>query len=207
MPCPAACSGPSGRGTRDLVRAPRRVRRRRPQERRRRSSAASTRAGRSRSVTSPKSSTSRTSTGSSWTCSPPGSALPRVAAALAPGGLVCAYVATTTQLSRFTETVRAQGGFTEPEAWESMVRGWHVEGLAVRPQHKMNGHTGFLVTARRLAPGVSAPRGAAGDRRQAPTGLTTSGHVRPSSCYRRPPKVSKTPRTSDGLRPVRISAR
>ena len=87
-----------------------------------------------------------------WEC------LPRVADALAPGGLVCAYVATTTQLSRFAETVREQGGFTEPEAWESMVRGWHVEGLAVRPQHKMNGHTGFLVTARRLAPGVSAPR-------------------------------------------------
>jgi tRNA (adenine57-N1/adenine58-N1)-methyltransferase len=87
-----------------------------------------------------------------WEC------LPRVADALAPGALVCAYVATTTQLSRFAETMRAQGGFTEPEAWESIVRGWHVEGLAVRPQHKMNGHTGFLVTARRLAPGVTAPR-------------------------------------------------
>jgi tRNA (adenine57-N1/adenine58-N1)-methyltransferase catalytic subunit len=87
-----------------------------------------------------------------WEC------VPAVAHALAPGGVVCAYVATTTQLSRFVETVRAHGGFTEPESWESLVRGWHVEGLAVRPQHKMNGHTGFLVTARRLAPGVSAPR-------------------------------------------------
>jgi tRNA (adenine57-N1/adenine58-N1)-methyltransferase catalytic subunit len=80
------------------------------------------------------------------------------AEALAPGGVVCAYVATTTQLSRFVETLREHGGFTEPESWESLVRGWHVEGLAVRPQHKMNGHTGFLVTARRLAPGVAAPR-------------------------------------------------
>lgn len=70
----------------------------------------------------------------------------------------CAYVATTTQLSRFVETVRMHTGFTEPRAWESMVRGWHVEGLAVRPEHKMNGHTGFLVTARRLAPGVTTPR-------------------------------------------------
>jgi len=87
-----------------------------------------------------------------WEC------VPGVAAALAPGGLVCAYVATTTQLSRFVETVRAHAGFTEPESWESLVRGWHVEGLAVRPEHRMNGHTGFLVTARRLAPGVSAPR-------------------------------------------------
>ena len=81
-----------------------------------------------------------------------------VADALAPGGVVCAYVATTTQLSRFVETVRMHTGFTEPRAWESMVRGWHVEGLAVRPEHKMNGHTGFLVTARRLAPGVTTPR-------------------------------------------------
>ncbi|MBA2773752.1 MAG: tRNA (adenine-N1)-methyltransferase, partial [Nocardioidaceae bacterium] len=81
-----------------------------------------------------------------------------VADALAAGGVVCAYVATTTQLSRFAETVRVHGGFTEPQSWESLVRGWHVEGLAVRPEHKMNGHTGFLVTARRLAPGVTGPR-------------------------------------------------
>jgi tRNA (adenine57-N1/adenine58-N1)-methyltransferase catalytic subunit len=87
-----------------------------------------------------------------WDC------LPAVAQALAPGGVVCTYVATTTQLSRFVETLRAHGGFTEPEAWESLVRGWHAEGLAVRPQHRMNGHTGFLVTARRLAPGVQTPR-------------------------------------------------
>lgn len=81
------------------------------------------------------------------------------AAALVPGGLVCCYVATTTQLSRTVETFRAHGGFDEPAAWESMVRGWHVEGLAVRPEHRMVGHTGFLVTARRFAPGVvPAPR-------------------------------------------------
>ncbi len=80
-----------------------------------------------------------------------------VAAALAPGGVVCAYVATTTQLSRIVETLRGHGAFTEPAAWESLVRGWHVEGLAVRPEHRMVGHTGFLVTARRMAPGVSAP--------------------------------------------------
>ena len=80
-----------------------------------------------------------------------------VAAALAPGGLTCCYVATTTQLSRTVETLRGHGGFDEPAAWESLVRGWHVEGLAVRPEHRMVGHTGFLVTARRLAPGVVPP--------------------------------------------------
>jgi len=101
-----------------------------------------------------------------------------VADALAPGGVVCAYVATTTQLSRVVETLRVHGGFTEPRAWESMVRDWHVEGLAVRPAHAMNGHTGFLVTARRMAPGEKAPRkrrrpapGAYGDDYEGPRPL------------------------------------
>ena len=95
--------------------------------------------------------------------------------ALAPGGVLCAYVATTPQLSRTVETLRAHGGFTEPHAWESLVRSWHVEGLAVRPDHTMNGHTGFLVTARRMAPGHQAPRRS---RRPAP-GAYGSDYVGP----------------------------
>lgn len=88
----------------------------------------------------------------------PWSCVDAVADALVPGGIVCAYVATTTQLSRVVETLRAHGGFTEPQPWESLVRDWHVEGLAVRPGHKMIGHTAFLVTARRMAPGERPPR-------------------------------------------------
>ncbi|HEX2362265.1 MAG TPA: tRNA (adenine-N1)-methyltransferase [Jiangellaceae bacterium] len=76
---------------------------------------------------------------------------------LVAGGVLCCYVATTTQLARTVETVRAHGGFTEPTSWESLVRTWHVEGLAVRPDHRMIGHTGFLATSRRLAPGIVAP--------------------------------------------------
>jgi tRNA (adenine57-N1/adenine58-N1)-methyltransferase catalytic subunit len=79
------------------------------------------------------------------------------AAMLVPGGLVCCYVATTTQLARTVTALRDQGNFAEPAAWETMQRGWHVDGLAVRPEHRMVGHTGFLVTARRLADGVTAP--------------------------------------------------
>ena len=64
---------------------------------------------------------------------------------------------TTTQLARTVSALREQGNFAEPAAWETLQRGWHVDGLAVRPEHRMVGHTGFLVTARRLADGVTAP--------------------------------------------------
>ncbi len=80
-----------------------------------------------------------------------------VASALAPGGVLVCYVATTTQLSRTAEDLRADGRFTEPAAFETMMRGWHLEGLAVRPEHRMIGHTGFLIIARRMADGVTAP--------------------------------------------------
>jgi tRNA (adenine57-N1/adenine58-N1)-methyltransferase len=83
--------------------------------------------------------------------------VPAAAAMLIPGGLLCCYVATTTQLARTVEAMRSQGNFAEPAAWETLQRGWHVDGLAVRPEHRMVGHTGFLITARRLADGVTAP--------------------------------------------------
>jgi tRNA (adenine57-N1/adenine58-N1)-methyltransferase catalytic subunit len=73
------------------------------------------------------------------------------------GGVICCYVSTVTQLSRTVEAIREQGSFDEPAAWESLTRGWHVDGLAVRPEHRMVGHTGFLVTARRLADGTTPP--------------------------------------------------
>lgn len=85
----------------------------------------------------------------------PWNTLDAVSTALAPGGVVIAYVATVPQLSRFVEALRETGCFSEPQSMEAMVRGWHVEGLAVRPDHRMIAHTGFLVIARRMAPGVA----------------------------------------------------
>ena len=76
------------------------------------------------------------------------------ARALRPGGVFMSYVATTTQLSATAEAIKEDGRFTEPESSETLVRGWHHEGLAVRPQQRMIGHTGFLIQSRRLAPGV-----------------------------------------------------
>lgn len=88
----------------------------------------------------------------------PWDALPTVAEAIVPGGVLLGYVATTTQLSAMTEALREQQCWTEPEAWESVIRPWHVVDLAVRPEHRMIAHTAFLLTTRRLADGVTPPR-------------------------------------------------
>lgn len=87
----------------------------------------------------------------------PWDVLDAVARVLAPGGVLIVYVATVTQLSTVVEALRAQQCWTEPRAWETLQRNWNVVGLAVRPQHSMRGHTAFLVSARRLAPGTITP--------------------------------------------------
>ena len=157
-----------------------------------RSSAASTPPGGSRSATSVESCRTRSrpaaSTGSSWTCSRPWECLDAVGDALAPGGVLICYVATATQLSRVAEATRDHGGFTEPQAWESLVRGWHLEGLAVRPAaphgrpHRLPRHD--PPAGRRRDPAAA----------QAPSG---QGHVRRRRGRTAPsrPAASGQPRT------------
>jgi tRNA (adenine57-N1/adenine58-N1)-methyltransferase len=87
----------------------------------------------------------------------PWDVLDTVARLLIPGGVLMVYVATVTQLSKTVEALREQQCWTEPRTWETLQRGWDVVGLAVRPQHNMRGHTAFLVSARRLAPGTVTP--------------------------------------------------
>ncbi|AEX44244.1 hypothetical protein CDHC01_1178 [Corynebacterium diphtheriae HC01] len=77
---------------------------------------------------------------------------------LIPGGVLIAYVATVPQLMKVMEGIRELKCFTEPRAWESLVREWRVEGLATRPEHRMNAHTAFLIWTRRLADGTVPPR-------------------------------------------------
>ncbi|MFZ0161799.1 MAG: tRNA (adenine-N1)-methyltransferase [Kineosporiaceae bacterium] len=145
-----------------------------------------------------------------WEC------LDAVAQVLVPGGVLICYVATATQLSRVAEALRADGRYTEPAAWESMVRGWHLEGLAVRPQHRMVGHTGFLVTSRRLAGGVAAPlrrRRPAGTTREASEQTETAwqewtgdgdGQWSPQDLGERPVSDKKVRRTVRGVRPAEV---
>ena len=87
----------------------------------------------------------------------PWDVLDAVAGVLIPGGVLIIYVATVTQLSKVVEALRDQQCWTEPRSWETLQREWHVVGLAVRPQHNMRGHTAFLVSVRRLAPGTVTP--------------------------------------------------
>ena len=129
-----------------------------------------------------------------WEC------LDVVADALAPGGVLICYVATATQLSRVAEAMRDHGGYTEPEAWESLVRGWHLEGLAVRPQHRMHGHTGFLITTPPAGPGRHAAAA------QAPTGQGRHRRGRASPWSRPRPSAQESDFTARGgrrARPIR----
>lgn len=83
----------------------------------------------------------------------PWEVLPKVINMLTSGGVICVYVATTTQMSETVAEMRRTTKLTEPEVLESIIRPWHVEGLAVRPEHRMIGHTGFLIFSRKMAQG------------------------------------------------------
>ena len=75
---------------------------------------------------------------------------------IAPGGVLVCYVTTTTQMSRLAEALRESGVWTEPDIQETLERSWKAQGLAVRPDHQMIGHTGFLIVSRAMAEGFQA---------------------------------------------------
>lgn len=78
--------------------------------------------------------------------------VPAAAEALTPGGILVAYTPTVPQVMRLHEALRGDGRWGMAKTVETMLRGWHVDGLAVRPDHRMVAHTAFLTTARRLPP-------------------------------------------------------
>jgi tRNA (adenine57-N1/adenine58-N1)-methyltransferase len=75
--------------------------------------------------------------------------LPALAKVLEPGGVVCAYLPTTGQIQQFVLAL-PRNGFMHIESFEMLMRGWHVTERSVRPDHRMQGHTGFLTVARRV---------------------------------------------------------
>ena len=70
--------------------------------------------------------------------------------ALRPGGIFLAYVPSIIQVAQLRDAL-AESAFGMASTLEVLLRGWHVEGQAVRPDHRMVGHTGFLTSARLLA--------------------------------------------------------
>jgi tRNA (adenine57-N1/adenine58-N1)-methyltransferase len=88
----------------------------------------------------------------------PWALLAHAAAALRPGGVLIAYVPTVLQVKSFVDRARASG-FGAVEAMESLVRFWHIQGLSIRPQHRMVAHTGFVITCRRLATAAAPTTG------------------------------------------------
>jgi tRNA (adenine57-N1/adenine58-N1)-methyltransferase len=87
----------------------------------------------------------------------PWTVVPAVAGALAPGGVLVCFVATIPQVMRSVEALEGHAGaFARVVTSEAMFRPWHVDGLAVRPEHRMIGHTGFLVSARRVVPAAAS---------------------------------------------------
>jgi tRNA (adenine57-N1/adenine58-N1)-methyltransferase catalytic subunit len=76
--------------------------------------------------------------------------VPHVPDVLEPGGCLCAYTPSIVQATQVREAL-ARGPWTEVKTIEVLHRSWHVEGVAVRPDHRMVAHTAFLTFARLLA--------------------------------------------------------
>ena len=71
------------------------------------------------------------------------------AESLRPGGMFIGYLPTIIQVKSLVDALQEEKRFTSIETFESLLRNWHIEGLSVRPEHRMVGHTGFLTLARK----------------------------------------------------------
>ncbi len=69
--------------------------------------------------------------------------------ALAPGGTAAFLLPTVPQVVKIVEALKETGKFAHIRVSELLQRPWAVEGPSVRPEMRMSGHTGFLITARR----------------------------------------------------------
>jgi len=77
----------------------------------------------------------------------PWQVVPHAPGALRSGGILLAYTPSVTQVMQVTEALIEQG-FDQIQTLEVLHRTWHVEGQAVRPDHRMVAHTGFLTHGR-----------------------------------------------------------
>jgi len=68
------------------------------------------------------------------------------------GSIVLSFLPTIIQSEKFAKALEEDGNFSLIETFESILRPWNIDGLSVRPQHRIVGHTGFITVARRIKP-------------------------------------------------------
>jgi tRNA (adenine57-N1/adenine58-N1)-methyltransferase catalytic subunit len=78
----------------------------------------------------------------------PWQVVPHAEPVLRAGGILVAYTPSITQATQAREALR--GRWIDARTIEVLHRGWHIDGQAVRPDHRMVAHTGFLTVARFL---------------------------------------------------------
>jgi tRNA (adenine57-N1/adenine58-N1)-methyltransferase len=86
----------------------------------------------------------------------PWQVIPHLESVLAPGGVCVAYTPQITQATQVREQLK--GRWLDVRTIEVLHRGWHIEGQAVRPDHRMVAHTAFLTVGRFLGQGNRAMR-------------------------------------------------
>ena len=133
-------------------------------------------------------STRPTSTASSSTCSPPGSASTPSPRRSPPAAWSAATSPPPPSCPASSRPCASTARSPSRYAWETLLRAWHVEGLAVRPDHRMIGHTGFLVTARGSPTAYGRPRAAG-----VPPRAHSPRPPRPSPRRPTPPTAQATP--------------
>ena len=79
----------------------------------------------------------------------PWQVVPHAQEALRPGGILVAYTPSVIQVSQLRDTLVGKA-WAGQRTLEVLHRGWHVDGVAVRPDHRMVAHTGFLTVGRVL---------------------------------------------------------
>jgi tRNA (adenine57-N1/adenine58-N1)-methyltransferase len=78
--------------------------------------------------------------------------VPHAEQALRRGGILVAYTPSITQAAQTREALAASRAWLDPRTLEVLHRTWHIAGTAVRPDHRMVAHTGFLTVARYMGP-------------------------------------------------------
>ncbi len=79
----------------------------------------------------------------------PWQVVPHAQRVMKPGGILVAYTPSITQAVQTREAM-ANPSWTGTRTLEVLHRGWYIEGMAVRPDHRMVAHTGFLTVGRLL---------------------------------------------------------